>query len=222
MEFLRIWPGTKILLVFGEKALQSVYSQANPVAHLKNVVVIPYLDKSEKMHSIYNLYGGDPILVVNAEQHTYCEMSELHQNEFGIDRVVCVTPDFPYWHHSFKIEEKPFGFFVVDKDNASLNLFCSVCLRHVDITQNKTLACKHPLCETCALEANPICLHAHHKREYISYEYNEECMEFLEGVSITYCTRGGCEGIVDPRVVCTECFEGGFCSQQCLVLNHDC
>ena len=221
MEFIRIWAGTKILLVFGAKALESVYLQANPAAHLKNVVVIPYLNKSEKIQSISNLYGGDPVLIIDASNYTYREMSELHQNEYGIDRVVCVTPDFPYWHHSFKVEEKPFGFFVVEKDNVALELFCSVCLRQSsDNTQKNRLGCKHPICEACAIEVNPICLHAHHKREYISYE--DECMDFLEGVSITYCLRGGCEGIVDPRVVCTECYEGGFCSQQCLVLNHDC
>lgn len=216
MDFFKIWPGKKILVVFGKKALDSVYSQSTPIPHLKNVVIIPCAEKPY-LQSICDLYGGEPILVVDAQHHSYEYISSLHSDTFEQERVVCVTPDFPYWHHTFKVEEQPFGFFKVKKDKSALSCFCSICLKNFDSTSKKT-ECDHIICDNCSRELNPVCLHASHKREYIPFED----LLLFEDMDVTYCIREGCEGIVDPRVSCTDCGEGGFCSNLCLLLIHEC
>ena len=219
MDFYKLWPGKKILLVFGKGAFESAYSQSAPVAHLKNVLVIPCIDKNDKVQSIWDLYGGEPILVVDAQQHSYQETSTLHNDVFDQERVVCVTPDFPYWHHSFKIEEKPFGFFQIAKDKSALSLFCTVCQRSFETRlESKHTTCGHTICDVCLHGLNPICLHSSHKREYIPFE---DAFLF-EDTNVTYCVREGCESIVDPRVACADCGEGGFCTKFCLLLNHEC
>jgi hypothetical protein len=217
MSFLKaqLWPGGKILLVWGDSAFESVLSQATPVDDLKNVVVIPWSKKTTKIQTICDLYGGEPILILNAQNYKYEETAYLSRDLFGKERVVCVTPDFPYWHHTFKIDEKPFGFFNVKRDEKALQSFCTFCFQKSNTPLVESIRCKHPICEDCQLALFSVCMHASHKRECEIPKYEDDDTNY------TYCMREGCEAIVDTTVFCSRCREGGFCSVLCLLLIHD-
>jgi hypothetical protein len=217
LSFLKVWPGGKILLVWGIKSFDSVLSQATPIDGLKNVVVIPWSKKTTKIQTICDLYGGEPILIVNAQNYTYEEMASLSRDLFGRERMVCVTPEFPYWHHTFKIEEKPFGFFNVKKDKSALHSFCTFCFKKSNTPLMASIRCKHPICEECQLAVFSVCLHANHKKEL---EISKQTIQ--NDMNYTYCMRNGCEALVDTTVFCSVCREGGFCCNLCLLLVHEC
>lgn len=222
MERVDTWPGKYILLVFGKHAFNSVFTQGASCRHLKNIVIIPF---TQKIVPIDDLYGGEPIFVVDAQYRTYSEMSLLHTNIVGKKRIVYITPDFPYWHHSFKVEEKPFGIFNVERDNEALETFCCGCFGLIDPAErDRLLKMCHNMCFACCASettSETLCLHSSHKREYI---LPEDALFFdgLQDMDVAYCSREECDAIVDPRVSCKNCHMEGFCSELCLRLKHEC
>lgn len=213
---LTYWPGLTFL-VYGKKAYESVRKQSIPFNKIQNgdrygVFVIP---KKDLRGDVFQLFGGEPILVINAYYYTYKEMTSM------TNRPVWISADFPYWHHTFQMDNPPLA--SVARDEDALQSLCLKCFQIIPSEDPSLFSCdelKHPVCKVCH-SYDWTCYHASHKREYVPFE-DSMIYDGLENMEISFCTRGGCESLVNPSVVCLQCQEGGFCSNFCLRLNHEC
>lgn len=226
MSIFENWPGSCVVLIWGNESFKALQRSATQFERIQQdcvygVFVNSRTTKKKKgfRYDLKVLYGGVPVLVINAMHFTYSEMSKLRTDILGETRHVYVTPDFPYWHHSFKVEEHPCGF-AIEKDQAALDSLCSQCLCQYTCILTKK-AC-HTICDACArADFEMTCYHASHKREHIEFE-DAALFDGLTDLSVGYCLREGCPEIIDSSIVCFNCNVGGYCSELCLRLNHDC
>lgn len=215
MDFFTLWPRHSILLVWGAAALRAVRAQCKnksavapkPQCGDKYGIVCtsPF---TGQLHT-FQLYGGEPLLVINAQMYTYEEMTSLA----GSHRTIYVSKHVPYWHHTFKVQENPFGFDI--PSDPVENNFCCMCLRMQ--TCKMYVHDKHYVCDVCTAQSNPeFCLHASHKREKMQDD-------LLEHLDYFPCNAEECIRNVDASVRCNTCFETGYCSVECLQnSNHVC
>lgn len=225
MDFLKVWPGTQLVLLYGNQSFSSLRDLETMFTMPREdprygIFIMKKKQRKNDRCDLVQLYGGNPVLVINAIHFTYSEISKLGTGLFGETRRVHVTPDFPYWHHSFTIEQKPYGF-TIEKDQSALDSLCSQCLCQFMCVLTKK-AC-HTICDACARANFELpCFHASHKREYI----DQEDANLFDGVgdefNIGFCPQAGCDDLIDPHIVCMNCQASGFCSELCLRLNHEC
>lgn len=214
------WRGSTFL-VYGDKAFESIRTQYIPYTKIQQGTKygIFILKNDNVRPDIFQLFGGEPVLVVNAQHYKYQEIISMTQT-----RTVWISPDFPYWHSSFKVENPPCKNVVQDKE--ALQSLCMKCFGIIPSRERNLglFSCgdlRHTVCSGC-FEYEWTCYHAIHKREYIPFE---QAMQYdgLENMEMSFCIGGGdCVALVNPDVVCIECGASGFCSQLCLRLNHEC
>lgn len=225
--FLSLWPGENILLVWGADALDAIRAQSRgtsalpPKPQCGHKYGIVLVSKTASTNNLYQLYGGEPVLVVNAEAYTYGQMCALSQGTFT-RRTVYATPDVPYWHHTFMVQERPFNFSPALTGGGEIKTFCSSCLTRTPIPCTHYIHDTHPICAKCATFDIIECYHVSHKREYIEQE--DACIYFGTDSAPSYhpCSADQCSWPVDDCVRCEQCNEKGYCSAECLLKHHAC
>lgn len=220
--FIFSWPGDEVLLVWGSVALDAARKQNRgpkvlPKPQKGDEYGIVCVTNKAATISLQQLYGGKPVLVVNAEKYSYKEMSMLHQGQYG-KRTVFISRNFPYWHHSFSREAEPFGFKDTE-DPEALSFFCNTCLKVVEKPCQQTQSCKHNVCDSCqSFDYHDFCYHSSHKREYFE---QDQTLDFLS-TEMLLCDGEGCTAHVDSQIGCSMCQAGGYCSMECLWNHHVC
>jgi hypothetical protein len=217
--FLSQWPGEKILLVWGASALDSVRLQTRGKRELPKPQHADYYgivctDNKASTVDLQQLYGGEPVLVVNAQKYSYKDMSNLSDTGYE-KRLVYTSKDFPYWHHSFHVEALPFGF-KNTVDPKALSYFCAFCMLHQKEPCQESLDCHHYVCSNCRPFNYSVCYHSAHKKEYLDILNDSLDLELL------LCDGDGCTAHVNPDVGCSECQQGAYCSDECLREHHVC
>jgi len=202
--FLSLWPGQHVLIVWGSSALDAVRAQSRgqktlPKPQNKDFYGIVCINHKASTLDLQQLYGGEPLLVINAEKYSYKDMSVMHESNY-VKRTVHVSSLFPYWHHSFHVEEEPFGF-KNTVDTKRLNRFCMYCLMMQDKKCEKSILCDHYVCHTCKPYNYSICYHAEHKKEYFEEDYDKG---FFSS-DLLLCDAEGCTHHVNSDVGCPDC-----------------
>lgn len=236
--FLALWPGTHILLVWGVDSLNAIRAQCNnasatpPKPQCENKYGIVLTSKKASTTNLFQLYGGEPVLVVNAQRYTYAEMSGLCNGTFT-KRTIYVTTDVPYWHHSFNVQESPFGFDLSIPPRPTAeggsNTFCCSCAQMKPCTAfvHET----HAICSDCNWRIQNFyadgtdfwCYHASHRREYVDHDRDFIVNGIDLGTDGYYaCGAEDCAFPVDEQVRCHQCYENGYCSAACLNKTHAC
>lgn len=223
VDFILCWPGQQVLLVWGSVALNAVRNQNRGPKSLPKPQrgdfygIVCFRSKASTV-ALQQLYGGEPVLVVNAEKYSYKEMSMLHQGQLE-KRIVYVSQNFPYWHHSFRVEAEPLGFKDTE-DSQALQSLCSFCLTVCVRPCVQSHTCGHNVCFLCEPFNYSLCYHSSHKKEYFVQEEHEQ--EDMFSMDLLLCYADECTAHVDSQIFCSSCQLGGYCSLDCLLKHHVC